>query len=115
MEMSASSPSSSYGRKEQRDSGWKGLGGARHGDGASANFQPAHQSDSLESLFQSFLSLPLSEDRLQPADELRSKPLRLYMDVLWHAVRALRTRACTNASQWLKGIRYFSRARWLLR
>lgn len=60
------------------------------------NLQPTHQSYSLESLFQSFLSLPLSQDRLQPADELRSKPLRLYMDVLWHAVRALRTNVCTD-------------------
>lgn len=56
-----------------------------------ATREPTHQSDSLESLFQSFLSLPLSENRLQPADELCSKPLRLYMDVLWHAVRALCT------------------------
>lgn len=111
METSASSPSSSYGRKEQRDSGWKGLGGgARHGDGANATFQPAHQSDSLEPLLQPFLSLPLPEDRLQPADELRSKPLRLHVDVLWHAVRALCTGACTNASQRLKGSRDFSRA-----
>lgn len=63
------------------------------------NPQPTHQSYSLESLFQSFLSLPLSENRLQPADELRSKPLRLHMDVLWHAVRALCTEVCTNTPQ----------------
>lgn len=58
--------------------------------------QPTHQSNSLEPLFQSFLSLPLSENRLQPADELRCKPLRLYVDVLWHAVRALRTEATSG-------------------
>lgn len=48
-----------------------------------------HQSYSLQPFFESFLSLSLSENRLQPADELCSEPLRLYVDVLWHAVRAL--------------------------
>lgn len=48
-----------------------------------------YQSYSLQPLFKSFLSLSLSEYRLQPADQLCCKPLRLHVNILWHAVRAL--------------------------
>ncbi|TNN46180.1 hypothetical protein EYF80_043609 [Liparis tanakae] len=44
------------------------------------------RTDYVQPLLESFLSLSLSEDRLQPADELGCKPLRLYVDVLWHAM-----------------------------
>lgn len=48
-----------------------------------------HQSYSLQPLFESFLCFSFSENGLQPADELCCKPLRLYVDVLWHAISAL--------------------------
>lgn len=63
------------------------------------NHTTTHQSNSLQSLLQSLLSLALSENRLQLADELRCKLLRLHMDVLWHAVRALCTEVGKNIKQ----------------
>ena len=50
-----------------------------------------HQPDSLQPLLESLLGLPLPQNGLQSANEIRCKPLGLHVDVLWHAVRALHT------------------------